>query len=284
MSDNTIRDCSTAIGIANDIWHEEYGRVMIVDKSATDALEACHVSNSFDQSKWPSRSLNIKFENKNYHDIIISKGNHSDIIQHAWDYVTSVGDHKAKEYLAKLCVEWGPDEKGIPQWMSDVIMYTMKTPLGLIFGNIPSEAGEHEIREGMQAFVNSQDYNKETVDFMETSLMALKVINYSAIPHFAPTEINKWNKKEWKSAKKKYKVSGHKSLFRVIYLPKIVRDYQEKKGQKKTGPLKNGRVGHLRTLRSDYFVNKQGEDILIPPIPNSKGVYPKAIYKVRKAA
>lgn len=283
MTEDKIQQCSTAIGIANQIWHKEYGQTMLVDRSVTDALEACHVSNKFNQSKWPSSSLNIIFQNKSYHEVTISKGNHSDIIQTAWDFVNHTGDMRAKEYLAALCVEWGPDEKGIPQWMDDVIMYTMQTPLGLVFGNLPSEAGEDEIREGMTTFVNHQEYDDVTINFMETTLMALKVINYSAIPHFAPTKITKWDKKEWKSAKKTYNVRGKKSLFRVVYLPKVVRDYQSKKGQKKTGPLKNGRVGHLRSLRSDYFVNKQGEDVLIPPIPDINGRYPKIIYKVKKS-
>lgn len=281
MSDN-IHTCSVAIGIVNNTWHKEYGQTMLVDKSVTDALEACHVSNSFNQSKWPSSSLNIKFEDKAYNEITISKGNHSDIIQLAWELASTMGDLKAQEAIATLAVEWGPDEKGIPQWWDDVIIYTMRTPRGLLFGNLPSEAGEHQIREGLQTFVDSQEYDKKTVDCISTTLMALKVINYSAIPHFAPKKITKWDKKAWKSAKKTYKVRDKKSFFRVVYLPKVVRDYQEKKGQKKTGPLKNGRVGHLRTLHSDYFVNKQGEDILIPPIPDANGRYPKIVYKVKK--
>lgn len=289
MSD-IVRKCSAAIGIANEGWHEIYGQTMLVDKSVTEALSACHVSNNFDQTKWPSKSLNIRFECKYYHNLTISRGNCADIVQTAWNYAHAMQDDLAKEYLATLAVEWGPDEKGIPQWMSDVIMYTMETPLGLCFGNVPSECGEDQIREGMTTFVDSQlnDYKTSrqqdimTDQFLDTTLMALKVINYSAIPYFAPTKINIWDKKALKSAKKKYKIKTSKSLYRVVYLPKKIREYQEKKGHKQTGPLKNGRVGHLRTLRSDYFVNKQGEDVFIPPIADSQGRYPKIIYKVKK--
>lgn len=281
MRDN-IDICASAIGYTNSIWENHYGQTMLVDKSVTNAMQACHVSKSFGESKWPAKCLSIKFECKKFLDITISKGHHNDFINLAWDHARSMGNVSAQGMLATLRVEWGPDHKGIPMWMNDVVLYTINTPRGLVFGNLPSECGEPEIRDGIEGFVSWQGYDDETKHFMETTLMALKVINYSAIPYFAPTKINKWDKKELKSAKKKYKVKGKKSLYRVVYLPKKIRDYQEKKGHKKTGPLKNGRVGHLRELRSAYFVNKQGEDILIPPIPDCNGNYPKIIYKVKK--
>jgi len=152
----------------------------------------------------------------------------------------------------------------------------------LIFGNLPSESGEEELRYQIQKFIKVTGYTDEMMHVMNTTLMALKVINYSAIPFFAPSKVDRGNKKVMKEVKKKYKVDTKKSLYRVVYLPKVIREYQEKNGQKKSSPLKNGRVGHLRTLHSDYFVNKQGQDILIPPIPDSKGRYPKIIYKVKK--
>ena len=281
---DVVKRCSQAIGIANKSWHEVYGQTMLVDKSVTDAMSACHVSNNFGQTKWPSKSLNIRFECKSLSNITISRGNWADIVQTAYNYANAMQDFAAKDYLHTLCVEWGPDEKGIPQWMRDVIMFTVETPLGLCFGNLPSECGENEIREGMTTFVDYKQNRQDILNdkLLDTVLMALKVINYSSIPYFAPTKINLWDKKALKSAKKKYKIKTSKSLYRVVYLPKKIREYQEKKGHKKTGPLKNGRVGHIRTLHSDYFVNKQGDDVFIPPIPDSQGRYPKIIYMVKK--
>jgi hypothetical protein len=281
-SKEAVDKCTTAIGMINDVWQKTYGQTMLVDQSVTDAMQACHVSNSFGQSKWPSSSLDIKFESKDFYNIQINKAKHHEFLQTTWDYADKCKDSVAKQYLRILATEWGPDEKGVPMWFEDVVVYTIDTPRGKVFGNLPSEYGESRLREGIQEFVDWQGYDQDTSSGMETVLMALKVINYSAITYFAPTKINKWDQKEYKAAKKKYKVKEAKSLYRVVYLPKKIREYEDNRKTKKVGSLKNGRVGHLRTLHSDYFVNKQGEDILIPPIPDSKGNYPKIIYKVKK--
>lgn len=273
---------SAAVGIVNEVWSKHYEQVMLVDKSVTDAMQATHVSNSFSKSKWPSKCLRIKFEDKDFFEIVMCKGHQADLIQHAWEFASTVGDDVAMKILAGLSVSWGNDKKGVPVWFDDVVTYTIYTPYGKIFGNLPSESGEEELRYQIQRFVDAAGYCKEMVYVTNTTLMALKVINYSAIPYFAPSKIDRGNKKVMKEVKKKYKINTKQSLYRVVYLPKVIREYQEKNGQKKSSPLKNGRVGHLRTLHSDYFVNKQGQDILIPPIPDSQGRYPKIIYKVKK--
>jgi len=275
-------DSTTAVGIINEVWNNHYGQTMLVDKSVTDAMQATHVTNNFSKSKWPSESLTIKFEDKEYHEIVISKGHQANLIQHAWEYACKLEDEAAKELLCKLSMQWGPDATGIPVWFDDVIIYTIKHPSGHIRGNLPSECGEGELRKKISEFIEFAGYDDNAIKVMETVLMALKVINYSAIPYFAPSRIDRSNKKVMKQIKKKYKIDSKQSLYRVVYLPKVIREYQEKNGQKKSSPLKNGRVGHLRTLHSDYFVNKQGQDILIPPIPDAQGRYPKIIYKVKK--
>jgi hypothetical protein len=275
-------DSTNAVGIINEVWNHYYGQTMLVDRSVTEAMQATHVTNNFAKSKWPSQSLTIKFEDKEFYEIIISKGHQADLIRHAWAWACKVKDEESKVLISKLSIQWGPDTRGIPAWFDDVIVYTIKHPYGHVRGNLPSECGETELRCKISEFIQFAGYDENALKVMENVLMALKVINYSAIPFFAPSKIDRGNKKAMKEVKKRYKIDNNQPLYRVVYLPRVVRQYQEKNGQKKSSPLKNGRVGHLRTLHSDYFVNKQGQDIFIPPIPDSQGRYPKIIYKVKK--
>jgi hypothetical protein len=119
----------------------------------------------------------------------------------------------------------------------------------------------------------------------ESQTMALKVLTYSSIEHFRPVPIKKSDAKTRKKLSNKgFKFKKDGSVLRVVYLPRVVREYSKKRGSITAKRLQNGRVGHLRNLRSDYFVNKKGTAVLIPPLPDRNGKFPKVLYKVKKVA
>ena len=265
-----------------------YGTVgvdMVVEKSVIEAMDACKISASFDTVKWPAPMIRIQFQD-NRKDVWLVRGKYYEMMIEGLRFANYMGNEDAIDGIHSMKVLH--DDPSSCEWTEDTILYSIQDvgERGNINGHLAAHTeGDKLVGDLAQACVHDDVDAEATAEIMfESLMMALKVLSYASNEYFRPIPVKKENKKlRKKLARKGFDVRKKGSLQRVVYLPKIVREYAQKnKNYTPLKPLENGRIGHLRQLKSDYFVNKQGQSVLIPPLPNKNGRFPKVLYKVKK--
>lgn len=288
-----------AVSLALDAKLMTSHSTMFVEKSAMQAINACKVDSTFGEVKWPAKTLRVQYEADEVYDISVSRGSTREIVSHLrkmleagafsdqWD-----GQYCQTVYLW-LDRYW--HKRNLPLFDGgEVLLYSISTPKGQCCGNVPLGYSFDQLEDGIMGTAHawrdspivSNLGDPATVGntIMSSLKMLLAVFAYSSISYFRPQQINRKDGRAKRKLKSKgFSVPVKGALMRVVYLPRVVREYAKKQGNAPVPrSLTNGRIGHVRTLRSDYYTNLQGQQILIPPIPDKTGRYPQVIYKVRK--
>jgi hypothetical protein len=288
-----------AVSLALDARLMTNHSTMFVEKSAMQAINACKVDSTFGEVKWPAKTLRVQYEADEVYDISVSRGSTHEIIDHlrkmleAGAFTDQWDGQYCESMYFWLNRYWHKREVPIFDG-GEVLMYAIKTSKGKCYGNIPLEYSFDQLNDGIMETAHAwkdSDIVRELGDpmvvgntIMSSLKMLLAVFAYSSISYFRPQQINKKDERTKRKLKSKgFSVPDKGGLMRVVYLPRVVREYAKKQGNASIPrSLENGRIGHVRTLRSDYYTNMQGQQILIPPIPDKTGRYPQVIYKVRK--
>lgn len=297
---NIEKTLPEAVSLALDAKLMTTHSTMFVEKSAMQAINACKVDSTFDEVKWPAKTLRVQYEADEVYDISVSRGSTHEIMSHLRKMLDAgaLTDRWDGEYCESMYFwldkYW--HKRNIPLFDGgEVLMYAIKTSKGQCYGNIPLGYSFEELEDGIMetahawrdSHIVSELGDPATVGntIMSSLKMLLAVFAYSSISYFRPQNINKKDGRARRKLKSKgFSVPDKGALMRVVYLPRVVREYAKRQNANASIPrsLENGRIGHVRTLRSDYYTNMQGQQILIPPIPDKTGRYPQVIYKVRK--
>jgi hypothetical protein len=258
---------------------------MAVEKSVIQAMEACKIDASFLEVKWPAPMIRMQFEGKERKDLWIARGNYKEMMEEGTRLARWSGDKHQLDGIETMKSLY--EHPSSVEWSDDTILYSIQnvSERGNINGHFASSTtGENLISDLHKASIHDDpDPENSARVIFDHVMLALKVMSYASNEYFRPTPVRKDNVKLRKKLKNKgFDVRKKGSLQRVVYLPKIVREACSKsKSYTPTKPLQNGRIGFLRQLRSDYFVNKQGQSVLIPPLPDKNGRFPKVLYKVK---
>ena len=265
-----------------------YGTVgvdMVVEKSVIEAMDACKITASFDAVKWQAPTIRMQFQDHRK-DVWLVRGWYYEMMLEGLRFAKYMDNEDAVDGIHSMKALY--DHPSSCEWSEDTILYSIQDvgERGNINGHLSaSTEGEKLVDNLAKACVHDDADAEATAEMIfESLMMALKVLSYASNEYFRPSPVKKEDKKlRKKLARKGFDVRKKGSLQRVVYLPKIVREYAQKnKNYTPLKPLENGRVGHLRQLKSDYFVNKQGQSVLIPPLPDKNGRFPKVLYKVKR--
>ena len=259
---------------------------MVVEKSVIEAMDACKIDASFDEVRWPAPMIRMQFEGKEHKDFWIARGQYLEMMEEGMHMAKYLNDEVQIDGIRTMKALY--DHPSSSEWSHDTVLYSIQSvgERGNINGHFVASTSGANLIEDLEASCVHHDVDpEESAELIFNHvMMALKVMSYASNEYFRPSPVKKDNIKLRKKLKRKgFDVRKKGSLQRVVYLPRVVREACSKdKNYTPAKPLENGRCGHLRHLKSDYFVNKQGQSVLIPPLPDKNGRFPKVLYKVKK--
>ena len=264
---------------------EQYGVTVSVEKSVTDSMWLYNLSDScFLDVKWISPSIRLEFEDKDLLAIELHKGDTSTFCAYsAYKYEESSQEGLEVGKFFDLL-----DADPVMKRGGEMIAYKIfANDRQYAMGYLPSWVSYTKYAEIVNKGEKSDFNNTSTPQkqyILDSIMRAFKVMAFASVPRLAPAPIKKSDIKARKKLKAKgVKIPNKGSLYRVVYLPKIIEEYSRKHYKEGNGKaLKNGRVGHLRYYKHERFTNKQGTWDLMPPICDANGNLPKVLYKVRK--
>ncbi len=226
------------------------GAQVMVDERVSRDLEISSVIGSLDNIAWPADCLEIRFQDKALPSVIVLNQLHYE-------------DRKGVAFLidakdgASITLSLDPE-----RWKA-------------LINNDYKE----QMKPVMALDLALDDKENDAIRYM--ALLTMKVLAYSSIPQHKPILATTREERKAAGIHPKHPIPKTDKLFSIRYLPRIIREKEEKESVS-TGKTHKflGRGGVLRYYSDERYVNMRGTWQWLPPIPPPEGI--KITVKIRK--
>ena len=261
----SVKKTSFILDMFSMFHQKKSGVTYVVEKQVSDELLNSSVGNvKFSDIMWPSTSIELYFE-----DLSIP----SMLLQQVDDTVIKQMSGASGVKLDKA--SWG-------NGMASIWIFTQSNDRSL--RSFQSEKNMNEWLMETNSEAESLQFDAQSTEessaLRELSMLAYKVLIYSAVTQLAPKRVHPLSLNH--GGKPGVKGRPDRPIYRVVDLPKVYRESKQASVKKASTKAFRGRHGHFHHYRSDFFVNKQGTFEYWPPVLGPDGTLPKIKYRVRK--